>query len=47
MNLKDQIETTREEMVRLGMEKGFDHQETIDKSQELDKLIIKEMKSRV
>lgn len=34
-----EIEIMRQEMIRIGFEKGFSHQETVKISQELDKLI--------
>lgn len=40
-----EIEQIRNRMIKIGMEKGFNHEETIRLSQELDVLIIKQMKS--
>jgi hypothetical protein len=44
--LQDEIESKRQEMIELGMTKGFDHPDTIKVSQELDILIIKAMKAQ-
>jgi hypothetical protein len=38
-DLKKEIETLRQKMIAIGMEKGFTHPETVQVSQELDKLI--------
>lgn len=38
-DLEKEIETLRNKMVAVGMEKGFTHPETVQISQELDKLI--------
>lgn len=37
------IEIMRKEMIRVGFEKGFSHQETVEISQKLDKLICNVM----
>lgn len=43
--LEREIERKRDEMIRVGMEKGLNDPETIRLSQELDKLINKAMGS--
>lgn len=45
-DLKEQIEQKRSEMIDLGMEKGFTHQETIQASMELDELINQALKQQ-
>lgn len=44
--LQDEIEAKRQEMIELGMTKGFDHPDTIKVSQELDILVLKAMKAQ-
>lgn len=44
--LQDAIESKRQEMIELGMEKGFAHPDTIKASQELDILVLKAMKAQ-
>ncbi|MED1201971.1 aspartyl-phosphate phosphatase Spo0E family protein [Heyndrickxia acidicola] len=41
INLRNQISQLRSEMIMVGQKKGLSHPETIECSQELDKLIIK------
>jgi uncharacterized protein YoaH (UPF0181 family) len=41
-----EIERKRAEMIQVGMAKGFSDTETIKLSQELDKLILVQMKSK-
>jgi stage 0 sporulation regulatory protein len=39
--LNNQITQLRQDMIIAGLKKGLNHPETIERSQELDKLIIK------
>jgi stage 0 sporulation regulatory protein len=39
-DLEKEIETLRQKMFAVGMEKGLSHPDTVQVSQELDKLII-------
>jgi hypothetical protein len=41
INLRNQISHLRSEMIMVGQKKGLTHPETIERSQELDKLIFK------
>lgn len=41
------LESKRQEMIELGMTKGFDHPDTIKVSQELDIMILDAMKAQV
>jgi len=45
VNSSAEIERMRAEMISVGMAKGFGHQDTLKLSQELDRLIISQMKS--
>lgn len=40
-----EIERKRSEMISVGMAKGFSHKDTLKLSQELDRLIVLQMKS--
>jgi hypothetical protein len=41
------LDSKRQEMIELGMAKGFGHPDTIKVSQELDKLILEVMQAQV
>jgi stage 0 sporulation regulatory protein len=45
--LEKEINTKRQEMVKLGMELGFTHPRTVQVSQELDILINQHLKEQV